>query len=772
MRKINFRAWEVHLQVTLTFLIVLFSYGCQPKLEDLDQYKRPGWLNGSLMKQIGAQENLSLFKKCVEGTVYDSIIDKSGSYTIFAPDNDALTAFLKEKNYSSVDDIPKDTLLQLVESHIIQNAWSNAQIRAINTNGWIDENNQDNNSQVFVPRAFKKQTLYKEPNKKLSVRKNQYYEYTIVPPQQSNDHLIVFTSSRKYVPLFFSEYFDTYNLNYSDYQFYFNRPFSNNDMFYGPAKVTSDEIPADNGYLFTIDKVVEPMKNGAELLEAGHGSDSYQEFLNLIDEFPSFVLNTVETNKQPGAAEGKIVDNLYDLYFPGLTFNIYNEICGPDINNELNSIQYHNALFAPTDQAFEEFLSKYIRIPNGWGNIVNLPPQAKMMIVNSYMSDKPVYESDLNGFLNGADDLISIDPKDIVQKEYGSNCTFIGLKKAIVPKAFTSVSSQVYLNAGYSFIMYGIESTKVISALKSEGDYSLYAISNLDFGTDSSLFLNFSSNGYNYNFTTYDRGSERMRMISQNEMRLILLNHIGTSNPTGIGKKEFIENMAGNYLIVDNTNNTISGSSRTTFGYNGDSTIYLTPEVLGNHMDNGQAYHIKTWFSFASVGLYSILATHKTFFNLAVKAGLVDVNMYKFNFFTDGSYNTIFLPTDSALNAYRADTLSVSELKQFIEYHFVPGELIFTDGKKPDKMYGTRSSESTPTGIVQRKIHIQPAVDEIRILDKNGNVYLDIPESSQTNIMSTFDTDKTTASLYDNITTGVIHIINKVLVKDSLDIGK
>ncbi len=71
--------------------------------------------------------------------------------------------------------------------------------------------------------------------------------------------------------------------------------------------------------------------------------------------------------------------------------------------------------------------------------------------------------------------MITIDPSTIIQKEYGSNCTFIGVNKMVVPRAFKSVTGPIYLQRGYSRAMYAIEESGLLPALKRENqNYMLY----------------------------------------------------------------------------------------------------------------------------------------------------------------------------------------------------------------------------------------------------------------------------------------------------------
>ena len=187
-----------------------------------------------------------------------------------------------------------------------------------------------------------------------------------------------YTDSRKYAPVFFNEYFSIYDLNpATDYTFYFDRPFDNPaDIYFANGRITTSNIFAENGFIHIIDRVVEPLKNAFQILNTST-DHSYKKFLNLVNTFPSFVFNEDRTNDQPGAAQGEVVDSLFDITYPELTFDITSEKTkAPSGTTGLPgnvSIRYHHGLIAPTDAAFDEFVAEYLAGPGKWGNIAEAP---------------------------------------------------------------------------------------------------------------------------------------------------------------------------------------------------------------------------------------------------------------------------------------------------------------------------------------------------------------------------------------------------------------
>ena len=448
-------------QLTFITLLVLLFFGCKDdKLTGI--YATPSWLPGKLYSQILSKPELTTFAELVKISGYDTIINVSGSFTVFAPSNDAFTQYFQSNpNYKKVSDIPKAEVVKLVKYHIVQDGWSKKQLMSLDVNGWIDSLDLKNN----LPRGYKRQTLMMEKNRKYGVRKSIYFpnditnvlsqRLDIIDTTATTKYMRVITDSRKYAPIFYKQYFDIYNLSTSDFEFYFGRPFlSANDIYYCGGRITSPELFAENGFVYVIDQVIEPLKNGVEFL-TDNSKNNYSTFYNLLNMFSEFSYNATETSKQPGAAQGLRVDSLFNLSYPQLVFDINSELTKAPrgtVGLPANvSIRYDQGILAPTNDAMDQLVSQYLAGGNNWGSIENAPENIKRIIVNSCLSINPIYPTDIQkGILNGESDNIVIDGSSIVQKEYGSSCTFIGVNKPVVPRAFSSVTGPIYLRKGFS----------------------------------------------------------------------------------------------------------------------------------------------------------------------------------------------------------------------------------------------------------------------------------------------------------------------------------
>jgi uncharacterized surface protein with fasciclin (FAS1) repeats len=747
--------------------------------QEPDIYKRPDWLAGKVYTQILAQPELSTFAKCIELTGYDEVLNVSGSYTVFSPSNDAFNQyFAQNTKYNSVEEIPISELTEIVKYHIVQNPWSKIQLRTLDVYGWIDTLSTDNNK----PKGFKRETLLMNPNRKygiVSTGIGNDSKFIIVDTLQSNKYRKVITDSRKYAPIFYQEYFDIYKLNKSDYEFYFDRTFdSPNDIYFAGAKITSDEISAENGFVYVIDRVVEPMQNAAEIIADKTESNEYTDFLNVLNLFPNFEYNREKTFLQPGADQGASVDSLFDLTFPTLAFDFSSEKTSPPSGTyglpSNVTIRYHHGLMAPTNSAFQTFIDEYIKIPSGWGSLAGAPENIKRIIANTYLSVNTIYPTDFQeGFYNGELDIVRLDEADIIEKKFGSNSTFIGLNKAIVPRAFKSVTGPVYLQRGYSKVMTAIEQSGLLSALKRQNeDYMFFVENDANSSQDSSLI--YTTANKRFSAFLVSPGTYQENPLSLNDLRTLLLNQIATERAKGNARKEFIPNLAGNIIIVNNVTGEISGTGATTRGYRGTVIEPEFPVVLSDVTDNGLTYDVQNWFSFSSPSMFSKISTdYPTFHGLLKKAGLTNDKEFKYNFLTDNDFYTVFIPSDQALNDAGANSLPIPDLVKLLQFHFVQGDMIFTDGKKNNMYYETTRIDESSTQYTTNftSFYIKTGIDLIEIPAKDGSIYVEIEEADETTNMLTGVNKGTGQEVYPIIyNNGVIHEIDKVLMVDELDI--
>ena len=265
-------------KIFMLLVVILFGLlaGCK-NLTEQDIYKRPDWLPGKLYTTVSVQENLTMFTECLRLTGLDKILDVSGSWSVFAPTDEAMKQFLSENKYASISAIPIDELERITEFHIIQNPWSLEQLKSLGAYGWRTGDTENTNSY-----AYKRETMLRNPVEKYWIKRENKKEMIVIDSTISDGYKRVYVQSRKYVPIFYDDYFNINGLSPKDYSFYFDRVYEQGNVYYAGAKILKADILAENGFVHIIDRVVNPMLNAKELLDKEMPGETYKLFLEMI----------------------------------------------------------------------------------------------------------------------------------------------------------------------------------------------------------------------------------------------------------------------------------------------------------------------------------------------------------------------------------------------------------------------------------------------------------------------------------------------------------
>ena len=732
----------------LAGLIILWS-GCE-EVSDHEKYQRPDWLPGKLYTTVSTRENLSLFTECLRLTGLDTIVDVSGCFTVFAPTDAAMEQYLSANQYAGVADIPPEELERIVEFHIIQNPWTLEQLQTLSAYGWRTGDNTD-----WDTYAYKRKTIFKRPVEKYWITREKKQERIVMDSMVSDGYKRVHVESRKYVPIFYDDYVNAVGLTSEDFSFYFDRAYEPGNVFYAGARIVEADIFAENGFVHIIDRVVNPMLNAEELLHREFPGESYKLFLEMIYwYFPTFEPNEPATMNQPEVRLGGVVDTLWDLEYYDLAFAIQKERIGNETAHVNQSLVRHNGMFVPVDAAFREFIDGILTVASGyphWRDIRSLPRDVSEIIIARHLKSVPIYPSNYQYYeIFWADGNFQQNEGDIIRKEFGSNCTFIGLGSYQPDRLFTSVTGPVFLRPAYSLFRRALQYSDIGHEIAGHpGELCFFPIPDFSLETDSSLMLNWTDfENDEYNFLEFDRSRNSIQFLSPRELGNRIMNHVGTSLPDGSANKEFIRTLGGNYIIWNHLENTVRGSLPCTVGYNGDVVKTSHPAQLHEPSDNGEVWSVRYWLNNENADMRTLLSRYPEFFSLLLKAGLFDPYSTGQTFLDRNENYTVFIPSAEAINNCQADTMGMEVLEEFLKGHFLQGAIIFTDNKQPSGVYDTMSGA---------KLDIRTGPDLIEILDNNGDTHVMVrEEENTTNIMVSERSE----------VTSVAHEIDQVLFPD------
>ncbi len=76
----------------------------------------------SIADIASANQNLSILVQALDRANLVATLDGQGSYTVFAPTNQAFEAFLDAKGFASVEDVPVPTLKEILLNHVVSGA--------------------------------------------------------------------------------------------------------------------------------------------------------------------------------------------------------------------------------------------------------------------------------------------------------------------------------------------------------------------------------------------------------------------------------------------------------------------------------------------------------------------------------------------------------------------------------------------------------------------------------------------------------------------------
>lgn len=116
-----FKPRQAPLHILLLLLLaVVVSLSCKKKF---DQYYNTGTSSLYVYDKLLQDSNFSIFAQGLKKAGLVQYINNGGLYTVFAPVNNAFRQYFASKGYNSINDVPSDTLFQLLNFHIVTNLW-------------------------------------------------------------------------------------------------------------------------------------------------------------------------------------------------------------------------------------------------------------------------------------------------------------------------------------------------------------------------------------------------------------------------------------------------------------------------------------------------------------------------------------------------------------------------------------------------------------------------------------------------------------------------
>lgn len=651
-------------------ILVLFT-SCHKKEWDA-YYGRPSSLAPPIYQELQARGNFSHLLSAIDKAGYSKTLSKGGYWTMFAPNDDAFEKFFKENGIKGDEGIDSTMAQKIVRYALVYNAYRKEQLIDEQASGGAD-----------TSMAFKRKTayynfVYTENGRKLiAANRNGSFD-----PDDNNN---------KYIPYFLGAFFSAQHLSATDYNFFYpNTPYSGFNV--AGAQVVNADIPAENGIIDEVDKVILPLPSLEDYL-ASH--PEYSEFKRLLDKLVNYQSNAAITERNyalTGSADSVYV-KLYDAGgVNGLAFSPNNE------NFFLSSTDAQAdgwSMVIPTNDALIPY-EKDILVH--YGTFDAAPPSVLISLLNAHLWQTTIWPSRFSITPNSEQELPTFNLTDITDSKVCSNGFFYGSNKVQQANVFRTIYGKAFLDPAYSLMTRALDADIKFSIINPKGHYTMFMMSNKvlnDYGysyDDDHSEWNYQAPG-----GTVEGGAgalSRITRILQTSVLVTQNNELDNLSGEGIA-----ETWAGEYIRFKN--NTIWA------GGNADAGTVVHVDSVSKSV-NGIVYYVDGLLTFSENTLgYHIeqLANSNpdsfgSFYNYLSHTALWNADTKTILGIEPGAFYTVFIPTNAAIVEAVKDGLLPGDMTsgtpdfepgdnenqqkvvQFINYHILDKNTVVPDGKK------------------------------------------------------------------------------------------
>jgi hypothetical protein len=434
--------------VGLLFIPLVFN-SCEDKMDE--HYKIPDWIKGNAFEVLQAEGNYTIFLAGVEKAGFKPIVNGKGILTVMAPNDSAFTAYLNGKNYSSIDDMSLTDLRKLIGFHLVYYAFD--------WNKFVNFRPMEGDGATEEDKASLAGLFYKYRTKSSDAITREYNPAT-------GDTVSVYHLER-FLPVFSYKLFETFGIDasYNYEYFYPNSTWtggSNGFNVSNASVVNTENVISNNGYVYFINQVLEPLETIYTELKNHYGE--YSLFFDLYNSNSTYTIDN-ELTKNFGNG-----DTLY-LHGHGVLPPIAYE--WPISNYQAIgplSLQCYN-VFAPTNNALNTFFDAFWKV-GGYATLADLDPLIlKYFLIQSFSRNStPVFPEQISQgwILTTLETPININPEDVTLRQMCVNGTLYGMNRMTAPAIFTSVAGPAFKYFRYRNFLYALDGSNLLLALASQ----------------------------------------------------------------------------------------------------------------------------------------------------------------------------------------------------------------------------------------------------------------------------------------------------------------
>jgi uncharacterized surface protein with fasciclin (FAS1) repeats len=669
-------------RLAFIFSAVVLLFACKKKTYD-DYYARPANLEPPIYQQLQSKGNFTKFVSLIDRSGYKQTLSAAGYWTIFAPSDSAFqsdqnfTAWLQSRNISSFEAIDSATAQSIVQYLLVFNAFDRSRIDDYQGSlGWVPDNAYKRRTAYYTG-FYNDTTFTGQQVKSVASNRNNNGTSSYYNPADNNN---------KYIPYFTTEFFAAKGLSANDYNYFYpNTSFSGFNVV--NAKVTQQNIVAENGTIYVIDHVVTPLLSLDQYLRT---RPEFSEFKKLFDRYMvQFLQNTDATHRYQVLTGNP--DNVFvKVYSNLLAFSPNSENYFKLQDNDGQKDGW--TMMAPRNDSLLAYLDRIVK--EGYGSVNNLPLNVMADLLNSHMWQATVWPSKFNATYNFLGEPAHLDAQaNVIDKRVLSNGIFYGTNKVNEPNVFSTVYGKAYLNPKFT----------IMTRLLDMDLRNIITNPNLKFTVFMMPDAVLAAQGYGYNlnanawtFGTSSNDSNRLNLL-----RILNTSVIETPNNelANIGTPGFSGTISsyGGEVIRYNGNQIIAAGTK-------DRNITVTIDSVKT-TKNGKVVYLNNllYFTYVPVGKHleglgtPTTSEYNLFWNYLKNSTAYDAASNTITGMSGGSFYTVFVPNNAAIRQAITDgllpgtaaspnfnpTTTADKLlvEKFILYHVLDKHTVINDGK-------------------------------------------------------------------------------------------
>lgn len=454
MRRMRFLQMYV-----LLFVCVLNFVSCTDEMSK--NYETPAWLKGSAWEVLEGRGNYKIFLEGAEKAGFKTILEGKSIATVMAPNDDAFKSYLRKQGKFSISDLTEAELTELIGIHILYYAYNMDKLvnfRPDYGDGATDDQKKNNAGLFYMFRS----RSYSPPTQEID----------------TTGRYVTVYHNEAMLPVFSYEIFNTKNVDakYNYEYFYPNSEWTGAQGFnVSNASVAEYEIITDNGYLYLIDRVIEPLNTIYDELKERGNYSTYLELYNRYEYYEYDEQLTIDF----GTTGDSLYLHLHEIPLPSIAIEWATTNYRDIISN--SAISY--STFAPSNDALDKLMDEYWA-PGGYSSFSDVHSTAvNYLVENTVYATSIIFPEQITKgeVINYYDTTISFDV-DAVPAENRAVCqngVLYGLEELFMPASFTAVPGASFRNKAYSWYLYMLDGSSLIPALSSnESQFTLFVPSN------------------------------------------------------------------------------------------------------------------------------------------------------------------------------------------------------------------------------------------------------------------------------------------------------